>query len=254
MVAIVLALGLGTYHQAVSTKLIEPTTTQELAETSVKIMNLKENGGGSGVILNSDETGSEILTNRHVCEVAEKGGVVVSRKGKHKVIALKKSEQHDLCLVKIKENLKIRTEVSKKAPEFGDAAIISGHPRLYPHTVSRGTFGDRMEVEIVVDVRPCTKEEFEEHGFQCLFGFPVTKKYDSQHTSALVLPGNSGSAVFDSEGHIAGLVFASGSRELHYGVLVPQQYVKFFVDVEAPVKPYEPIQQEEAPQDEQGAE
>ena len=80
---------------------------------------------------------------------------------------------------------------------------------------------------------------------------PILKTYDSQHTSALVLPGNSGSAVFNSDGEIAGLVFASGSRELHYGIIVPHEYVKFFVEHESKSKSWQPVQEEAS---EQGAE
>jgi S1-C subfamily serine protease len=220
--------------------MLHPTTAEEFAETSVKILNMRETGGGSGVILRSSKEGSEILTNRHVCEIAEKGGWVISRQGKHSVMAIKKSDQHDLCLVQIKEDLHVATEVAEKSPKFGDEAIVSGHPKLYPHTISRGTFSDRMSVDIMVDVRDCTKEEINKDPFTCLLmGFPIIKTYDAQHTSALILPGNSGSAVFNSDGKIAGLVFASGSRELHFGIIVPHQYVKFFVDVEAPAKPYQ---------------
>ena len=64
-----------------------------------------------------------------------------------------------------------------------------------------------------------------------LGGLPVIKNYEAQPISATIQPGSSGSAVFDSNGHIAGLVFA-GSGDIGYGFVVPQEYVKYFVEEE----------------------
>ena len=60
----------------------------------------------------------------------------------------------------------------------------------------------------------------------------------TQLVTGLVLPGSSGSAVFDYKGYIGGVVFASGSRELYYALVVPYTFVKFFLEYEVPKEEY----------------
>jgi hypothetical protein len=146
------------------------------------------------------------------------------------------SAQHDLCEVKVNANLKVNTKVAEHAPAPYSQATVVGHPSLYPIIITKGNFSGRMLIDVRTGTRECTKEDFEsENGILCLLlgGIPVVETYDAQLIAATIMPGSSGSPVFDENGEIAGLVFA-GSGELSYGFIVPQEYVKAFVDEEAP--------------------
>ncbi len=224
-------------------EVLNPTTTAEFAETSVQILHQSRGGGGSGVIYRSTDKGTTVLTNRHVCVVTTNGGWVLHNDKYYVVDGYKPSKFHDVCFVHIRENLGVNTELAPNAPKRYSAANISGHPNLLPHVRSRGDFSSEEPIQLVVGMKPCTAkdlEKMEKEGdfdslLMCIFlgGLPIYETFDSQLVTGLILPGSSGSAVFNDESQIAGLVFASASRELHYAQVVPLRYVKFFVEQES---------------------
>ena len=217
---------------------LTPKKAAEYARTSVKILAKSKRSGGSGVILESSKRGSIILTNRHVCGLITEGGLVQHEDTQYLIAEYKLSNTHDLCLVKIKQNLRVSTEISELPPIKYSEAHISGHPALFPHVATHGNFSGRMIINVMIGKRECTTEEFDdnEKGFLCLIlgGIPIIKTFDSQLVTGTILPGSSGSAVFDKNGKISGLVFASSSRELSYAFIVPQEYIRSFVYQEAP--------------------
>jgi len=216
---------------------LRPNTTEQYAKATVAVLNLQGNSGGTGVILHSDKLESIILTNRHVCGVVDEGGFIAQQNGRYLVTEFKKSNTHDLCLIKVRNNLKVNTEVAEEAPELYSEATVAGHPRLAPFTMVKGHFSSKVVIPIITGIRKCTpmeEESLETQGYcRMLGGMPVVEVYDSQYTSDTIQPGNSGSAVYNSQGQIAGLVFASNSRELSYSYIVPQEYVYNFVHSEA---------------------
>jgi S1-C subfamily serine protease len=209
---------------------LKPTTLKELRSISVKITNAEETSGGTGSILKSHKNASYILTNKHVCGVVENGGFVKdTENNKYKVIAYKTSFEHDLCVVTIKQNLGISLTIASQLPKPADVSIVSGHPRLLPNVITVGHFSDTQEITVMTGVRECTDKEVEEDALSCaFFGYPIVTKYNSQLVSNLIQPGNSGSAVFNSSGEIAGVIFA-GSGDLGFGWIVPLLYVSHFV-------------------------
>jgi len=188
---------------------INPKTNQELFSVSVMIMSPDESGGGSGVILESKPSGSEILTNRHVCEGVSPLGVVVdSAHMKYPITGMILDDAHDLCLIKVSHNFNLSIELSPSTPAPADELIIVGHPRLLPTIITRGHFSDTIVVPIQDGGRVVMRE--------------------ATVASALISPGSSGSPVFNDKGQLAGLVFA-GSQGLSYGLLVPLHAIKTFV-------------------------
>lgn len=208
-----------------------PTTVDELREVTVQILNFEETSGGSGTVIKVDNSGSTIITNRHVCELAENGGYIVSTKGKYAVQRILKSEDHDLCLVFAPVNLKSFASISKSTPKPGEPIRVSGHPYLLPHTVAVGHLSNSMQVTLLVDVVDCTEADWKKYENLCYWfgGIPVLREYNATSTSALIAPGNSGSAVFNSVGEIVALVFAGVGRGMSPGILVPHEYIVDFV-------------------------
>jgi hypothetical protein len=101
--------------------------------------------------------------------------------------------------------------------------------------ITNGHFSHYVTIPIVTSVRPCTTEEQESDlAVVCMFlgGIPVIKLYESQLITSTIMAGSSGSPVFNANGEIGGLVFA-GAGDLSYGFIVPQEYVKNFVENEA---------------------
>lgn len=216
---------------AASAEVSRPKTVAEMKETSVRIMNQEATSGGTGSILKSDNTGSTILTNKHVCRLIEPGGIV-DRSGKqYQVAEYKKFPNHDLCLIKIKENLGVNLKVAETLAKESSRSIVSGHPSLLPHIVTAGHLSEKMNIQLVAGIKPCTTKDLTDTPEECFFfgGKPVMVDLEAQLISNLIKPGNSGSAVFNSDGELIGVVFAGSGRDFSYGLIVPQTFLTFFV-------------------------
>lgn len=208
---------------------VKPKTTEDLAKVTVKITDLSSMSGGSGVILQSKNDRSFILTNSHVCEVATNGGLIHTNKEKLMVNAMAHYKRHDLCLIRVLKDLGVNTLLAPKEPKIYSEAIISGHPALMPTIITKGHFSGYEIIDVFLGYRECTEEELED--VDCImYGNKVkVKKFYSQVVSATIIPGSSGSAVYNSNGEISGVVFASKSRELAYAYIVPYAYVSDFI-------------------------
>jgi len=115
-----------------------------------------------------------------------------------------------------------------------DSATVSGHPKLLPNIITRGHFSGKMVISLVTDVKPCTgKEQSAQDVFFCsLLGVkPVIKTLETIVVSATIQPGSSGSAVYNSNGDIGAVIFA-GAGDFGYGVAVPHEFIKTFLEQE----------------------
>jgi S1-C subfamily serine protease len=233
MIKTILATLLALFSFDIKAETIHPSSVAEYASTVVMILNKEETGGGTGVIYHSTAKHSFVLTNNHICNAVQHGGVVLKNEARYMVRGYKPSAVHDLCMLYVDGDLGVDTEIANTAPDLYSKATVVGFPHLAPETVVQGHFSKEHIISIQTGSRPCTDEEVEQLGLQCLFGgFPIVHKYEAQFVSATILPGNSGSPVYNDDGEIAGMVFASDSRELAYAEIVPQEYVKNFVQEE----------------------
>lgn len=214
---------------------VASTDYKALANATVSVVRMDGRSGGSGVIMLSSVEQSFVLTNNHVCGVATHGGWIIRDNGdRHAVLAFKRSQMHDLCMIRVAGDLHAQTVVAGQAPELYDEAVVAGHPALYPTIITKGHFTHIVQIQVIYGFRPCTEEEM--NSSQALFcilngGMPLVKTYDSQLTSATIMPGSSGSAVYNAAGELSGLIFA-GAGQLGYGFAVPYAYVKNFLDIE----------------------
>lgn len=210
-------------------------TDNDIVASSAMITNMAGTSGGTGVILSSGNTESKILTNAHVCRVAENGGIVSANGQSFLAISFRKSLLHDLCVITVGGNFGVNTRVADRGPAaYREQAQISGHPALYPNVVTTGYFSGRKNIPIMVGVRPCGEDDWHsDAGALCFFagGIPVVRMYDSRLVTATIMPGSSGSGVYNSENKLSGLVFA-GRGDLGYAWTVPYEFVRNFVDKE----------------------
>ena len=207
----------------------------ETTKTStVKVTNDEMNHGGSGTVIKSYSSASYILTNAHVCGVVENGGKVITTAGNdYAVTSYVTSKQHDLCLVKVAQNLKVDTKLAEDSPKEGESVVVSGHPYLMPHINAPGHITGKMDIQIVTGVESCTKEEYEKYPFLCSFyGMPTVTNYETRVVSSIIAPGNSGSGVYNTDSELVGVVFAGQGRGLCHGIIVPYEYVRNFLRVE----------------------
>src|SRR5574343_312301 len=153
-----------------------------IPENTVKITNMTKNSGGSGVVLSSYKTHSEVLTNAHVCRVASKGGLVTSYGGHENLVSeMTYDTKHDLCIITVYSDLKANVKLAEAAPEPHDYSLVSGHPRLLPQTQTKGQFGNRTTIQVATGLKPCTPEDMATPGVNlaCLIlgGVPIIQTY-----------------------------------------------------------------------------
>lgn len=211
------------------------TPTASPHNASVMIVAPNGRSGGTGVILSSSKTESRILTNSHVCRLVEKGGFVEATSGTYTVVSYKHNPNHDLCIVSVNSDLKTNTRIATRAPRaFSETASISGHPALLPNVITTGHFSGNRIVPVMTGVKKCSEKDLDgPYGFLCaMFGIkPIIKLYDATLVTATIMPGSSGSAVYNSDGELSNLAFA-GSGQIGYAWTVPYDAVIAFLSTE----------------------
>lgn len=215
----------------------------DIHANSVMVTNLEANHGGSGTVLLSTNQNSYVLTNAHVCKVVENSGIVTGTRGRFMVTGYKSSKTFDLCLIRVSGNLGYRTTIADEPPKtYYETAHVSGFPALMPNVISSGHFSGKDQVPVMIGLKPCTPEEAQDpsKGPICeLFGaLPNIIVYESVLVSATIMPGSSGSGVYNKNLELAGVVFA-GSKDFGYAWTVPFEDVRNFIFIEQGTLPYE---------------
>lgn len=206
----------------------------ELAKASVMITNIQKTSGGTGVVLRSLPGQSVILTNRHVCGVVKDGGLITTDDNQdHRVTGYTEADNHDLCLVFVTEDLGLNTELANTAPHRYENATVIGHPNLYPTVITHGHFSNKKVIQVNIGKTACTEADMvdPQKALYCVFmgGLPIIKDYESILVTATIMPGSSGSPVYNDDGKIAAVVFA-GQGDLGYAFAVPYEYIRNFVN------------------------
>lgn len=227
-------LGLGFLGCGASTKTqsATPANNKEYARTSVMVTLANGRSGGSGVVIKSSPSGSLVLTNLHVCNLIQGGGVVKNESNTYPISTYRVYTKNDLCALTVQADLGVNTVVASQAPEVYSGLTVAGHPALLPTAITNGHFSSRMPIQMMVAMEPCDgSEQSEMDQMYCLFagGKPVLKQFDAQFTTTTIMPGSSGSGVFNDKGELAGLVFAGPGDGLGYGFIVPFEYVRDFL-------------------------
>lgn len=197
-------------------------------------------GGGTGSYVQAPSGQVYILTNAHVCD-AFRGAPMVTvvlpdgSQMPRRIIAI--SGDTDLCLVEAPPGVS-GIKLAHSEAKVGEGIYVVGHPRLMPLHVSPGDVLGMSTVDIDLGVIGMDMQEkdchhpknkiVDEEGF---FGMSVPvcmEEIDAIQTTAVGLPGNSGSPVVDSYGHLVGVLFA-GDNEVHWSLLVSLDDIQAFV-------------------------
>lgn len=193
----------------------------------VRIYNMEQTSGGTGFHIQGDK-GTYILTNRHICELADKqDNVLIEHNGAtipRKVI--KRYAHHDLCLVEAVADHEGGIDIASSDSQ-GEDTIVIGHPGLRQLTVSHGEFIGTEEIEMASLV--LTAEECKGSVIQDFLGLVCIEKFTTSAISNIIYGGNSGSPVVNKFGNVVGVVFAGNRNQVTDSYMVPLRYVKDFI-------------------------
>lgn len=195
---------------------------RHLQDSVVKILNFERTGGGTGFAVTSRGS-TVIVTNAHVCAVAQNNYVIVEQGGgKQSVKAvIAQSTVRDLCVV---EGVDIPAlKVGKRGPTQFEHISAIGHPFLNPVTRSEGEYVADTIAPIGTQPEPdghCKSGRQE----QSMFGIFCVNDMELSFTTVPIYPGNSGSPVLNSDGEVVGVMNSTGPDKR--GLFIPLPYLK----------------------------
>jgi S1-C subfamily serine protease len=217
-----------------------------LTQTGSRVVKLtppsRNNTGGTGFAVQAPSGQNYVLTNAHVCQLAENNYMsahlpFMARQCLVRVLEI--SPETDLCLLTAIPNL--RGLPLAAGNEVGDEVTLVGHPLLDPLTLTKGVVTNFDNIQVVHAINS-SKEEcdkrhgaFEEHEgdiLGLLFGIRnlcIVTVFSGRITAA-TFPGNSGSPVVDNAGNVVGVLFA-GDNRTNFGFMVPLKDVLKFLSV-----------------------
>lgn len=148
---------------------------------------------------------------------------------------IERSDATDLCLVEPltdKAGLAIGNYIS-----IGHTYHVLGHPHLLPLAMTSGEILGEKVLEVLdhvmtgdpADTCSLPKNKVISGSF---FGFPMSfcvVSINSYLSNITILPGNSGSPLFDNSGVLRGLVYA-GDNDSHWGIFITIKDINDFLE------------------------
>lgn len=215
-------------------KLFEKPNLRQLANANVfKIVNLTETGGGTGFYFKASSGKVYILTNAHVCEIAERQQLYIRHfKEKIKLGKIIKSEaRYDLCVIESPQQ-DHGLSLASYANKYKEYHLF-GNPHLYTNVYAKGEIFDIQYVQIPRKILTNIDE-------QCLPGevkviidmvfFRVeacASNILAYVTNIRGYPGNSGSPLLNDQGKIVGVLFAGDPRTTYTFYIVLESIKEF---------------------------
>lgn len=225
-------------------------------------LNRENSGGGTGFHVRAPSGKVYIMTNRHVCEDADKDGkmwvTIDGVTSDRQLKVLEKSKTADLCLMEAIPGIPGLTVGDQ--PHVNDEVSYIGHPRLQARTfvtgelvgsqwlhVNRGEIGDEISE---ADCKASSDSYIEQTPeiYQILHRFkrnsisdvaetdnklekffdtskkvPVCYEKDRAYVTTLnVYGGASGSPMVNTEGEVVGVMYSGGQGEWGYAVTLSE--------------------------------
>lgn len=207
----------------------------------VRILRMSDLSGGTGFHIKAKSGKVFILTNKHVCALANKKEEVniqyqyegITLNAIRKVV--KRHSTHDLCLIEPigDDGLSMRSDDLYT----GQSTYVYGHPGLRPLTLSQGEFiasGDVTMEQINILKKDCpgTFTEIPKNPITDLLNLKTHCRYklSAYRITNLIYSGNSGSPMVDFWGNIVGVVFAVNPKAPTDGFAIPYPVVKDFIE------------------------
>ncbi len=191
----------------------------------VSVLNRSGTSGGTGFVTRDVAGKHVIVTNDHVCEVAQGGYVViVSDTGQGRIKrVLSRNFTRDLCVVEGIDAPAL--SIADSSPTRFEKLQVIGHPLLGPTTPSEGSYLQDDIVPIGFGTKPDGTCPESAESVDTFFGTFCVAHMELSLTSISIFPGNSGSPVLNREGKVVGVI-NSGDNRTTYGNFVPLRYLK----------------------------
>lgn len=221
----------------------------KVANRVFMIKGTPDGGGGTGFQVEASSGDTYIVTNSHVCELAQqeskdKNFLLVSRAGerwmKRQVIEV--SGDADLCLLEAwpgLSGLKLG-----KLPHLGEMVSAVGHPNLGPLTMTSGEIAQYLDVSIITHYmisgdkkideqfsatnEPCDKPKNSIVKYTQIKAC-MAKESMAVRTSVPIFPGSSGSPLVDHWGNVVGVICAR-DRTTGWGYAVNLEQLALFLE------------------------
>ena len=184
---------------------------EKYASSVVYIDNKKDNGSGSGFIIN--HKGLKIITNWHVVETAKNVTICLRTKNLNKVCdtdyytgkVVKRNKQKDLAMIEVKglpTKLKPVTYGSYKKVKIGQTAFAIGHPDGLVWTFTNGMISQK---------RPDHR-----------WSYKSSRHFaNTIQMQVPINPGNSGGPLFNKNSELIGVnTFTSEGENLNFAIAV----------------------------------
>lgn len=200
-----------------------------LGQNTVLIKN-STGSGATGFIVKGTKSGDFfVMTNGHVCGLAEDNKVLVTYRSDTYVLeVIKKYQYNDLCAIAVPESVTKAFKIAKNY-DLGSAAFVIGYPQLEPLSIATGELSGEILISIQVsENRPkeeCTGPTYTYYTddipelYKTVGLESVCIRSMLSNTSTIVIsPGNSGSPVVNIWGEVVAVTFASnesGTRSYH---------------------------------------
>ena len=189
----------------------------------VAILNKAQTGGGKGFAAKTLTGKTVIVSNEHVCKGAEKGFVrVKTDSGRiflRKVLA--ENAPGDLCIIE-GVNIPALTIVNSSPNRFEEITVL-GHPYMTPTIYSKGQYSHDEIVQVSTVSSDGTCPEGTESK-NVLFFTLCIQEIEASMTTIVTYPGNSGSPVLNSDGHVVGVINIA-DRRMNHGGFIQLEYL-----------------------------
>lgn len=196
----------------------------------VELTNLEMTSGGTGFYVKAPSGKSYILTNAHICGLANNSRILVNKWYTAPVLAVYKT--HDLCL--IGNPLMVTGLNVAQSVRNAENIYIIGHPYLDPLSTTKGQISGEMDIQLLIQDDKCDGPNdklivIDDPLLRIFLGPQVCiRTLRSIPVTANILPGNSGSPVLNVWGSVVGVAFA-GREGSGRGYTVPLNEVQKFL-------------------------
>jgi S1-C subfamily serine protease len=196
-------------------------------------------GGGTGFYVQAPSGQVYIMTNAHVCDMYEGGmtaTIILPDGSRLPRRILEISDKTDLCLIEAPPLVK-GIKLANSDAAVGESIYVVGHPRLMPLNVSQGDILGTGQVDVGIGVigmdvkeEDCHKPKNAIISEPSMFGDMqvCVERLQAIQSTAVGMPGNSGSPVVDAYGHLIGVMFA-GDNEVHWSLFITLDDAKAFL-------------------------